>query len=99
MVFELLNDLGAKTNGNLFAMGGTTKSCVGMQIRADIHQKTIKVPAHPNSAFGSAILAASGHFGESVSSLLAMRFQSGTDCRFHGEYCEKYQQFRELCLG
>ena len=102
MVFELLNDLGAKTNGNLFAMGGTTKSCVGMQIRADIHQKTIKVPAHPNSAFGSAILAASGHFGESVSSLSSQMVEIFKEVEpiagFTGEYCEKYQQFRELCL-
>ena len=102
MVFELLNDLGAKTSGNLFAMGGTTKSCVGMQIRADIHQKTIKVPAHPNSAFGSAILAASGHFGESVSSLSSQMVEIFKEVEpiagFTGEYCEKYQQFRELCL-
>ena len=38
-------------------MGGTTSS-LGLQIRADTHQKILTIPANPNSAFGAAILAA-----------------------------------------
>ena len=50
----------------IFATGGAASSNLGLQIRADILQKSMHVPAHPHSAMGAAILAAAGYFNREV---------------------------------
>ena len=51
---------------NVFATGGATLSLLGLEVRADVLQKRVRVPAHPSSAMGAAILAAAGFHGEPV---------------------------------
>lgn len=49
--------------GDIYATGGGAKSDVWLQLRADVTGRTIHVPAYPESAFGAAVLAASGATG------------------------------------
>ena len=50
--YELLEKQGAIVGEKIFATGGAASSNLGLQIRADILQKSMHVPAHPNSAMG-----------------------------------------------
>ena len=97
MVFDLIRSLGGTAQGSLFAMGGTTKSSVGLQIRADVHQKILTIPANPNSAFGAAILAAAGYNHQSVAeaskSMVQLTRQIHPRSKFENFYKSKYQEF------
>ena len=66
LVYELLESLGAVVGDTIYATGGAAGSALGLQVRADLLQKRIAVPAHPNSALGAAVLAAAGFFERSV---------------------------------
>ena len=51
-------------NGKVvYATGGGARSDVWSQLRADVTGRTLHRPACPESAFGSAVLAAAGAFG------------------------------------
>ena len=69
MVFELLESLGGTVGDTIYATGGAAKSQLSLQIRADLLQKRISVPAHPNSAMGAAVLAAAGYHERPVGEL------------------------------
>ena len=64
--YELLETQGAIVGEKIFATGGAASSKLGLQIRADILQKSMHIPAHPHSAMGAAILAAAGSFNRGV---------------------------------
>ena len=64
--YELLEKYGAYVGQKIFATGGAASSNLGLQIRADILQKSMHIPAHPHSAMGAAILAAAGSFNRGV---------------------------------
>lgn len=66
LVFELIESLGGTVGENVFATGGATLSLLGLEVRANVLQKRVRVPAHPSSAMGAAILAAAGFHGEPV---------------------------------
>jgi D-ribulokinase len=53
--------LGADVHGPLTATGGATRSPVWTQLRADVLGRPVRVPRHPDSAVGMAILAAAGN--------------------------------------
>ena len=48
----------------VFATGGGSRSDVWTQLRADVTGRELRRPAHPGSAFGSAVLAASHLLGD-----------------------------------
>ena len=64
--YELLEKYGAYVGQKIFATGGAASSNLGLQIRADILQKSMHIPAHPHSAMGAAILAAAGYYNRGV---------------------------------
>ena len=51
---------GGSTRGDVFATGGGSRSDVWLQCRADVTGRAYHRPACPESAFGSAVLAAAG---------------------------------------
>lgn len=57
--YEVLAGLGATINGPLLTTGGATRSTVWTQIRADVLQRPLIVPAVTGADFGAAIIAAS----------------------------------------
>jgi sugar (pentulose or hexulose) kinase len=103
MIFDLLQQLGANTGGSLFAMGGTTQSILGLQIRADVQQKCIHIPAHPNSAFGAAILAAAGYrnqtVGETSKAMVKVVKEIEPRLNFEDYHENKYLGFQDICLS
>ncbi|MES2391834.1 MAG: FGGY-family carbohydrate kinase, partial [Acidobacteriota bacterium] len=59
LCFDYLSLLGAPTNGATSITGGATKSPYWNQLRADVLQRPLHIPASTEAAFGAAILAAS----------------------------------------
>jgi xylulokinase len=58
--YDVLKQLGAEVGGEIYVAGGATKAAAWLQIRADVLQKALLVPAVSGGAMGAAILAASG---------------------------------------
>jgi sugar (pentulose or hexulose) kinase len=52
--------LGGKVQGAIAATGGATRSAVWTQLRADVLGRAVRLPKHPETAVGMAIVAAAG---------------------------------------
>lgn len=65
LAYEVL-DQSAPSSGDVFATGGGSASDAWLQLRADVTGRTYHRPAHPDSAFGSAILAHAGGLGRDL---------------------------------
>ncbi|HWF74739.1 MAG TPA: FGGY family carbohydrate kinase [Solirubrobacteraceae bacterium] len=59
LCLDYLDALGAPTEGQLSLTGGATRSRYWCQLRADILGRAVRLPEHPDPAFGMAVLAAS----------------------------------------
>jgi sugar (pentulose or hexulose) kinase len=59
LCFDYLDRLGAPTDGELSLTGGATQSRYWCQLRADVLGRAVRLPEHPEPAFGMAVLAAS----------------------------------------
>lgn len=71
--FEVVKQLGAEIGNEIYVAGGTAKVEPWLQIRADVLQKTLLVPATSGGAMGAAILAAGGTvYGGMVAAARAM---------------------------
>ena len=66
LAYEVLEGLGATVGDTLYVVGGGTQSAAGLQIRADVLGKRLRVPEVPSGAMGAAILAARACAFESV---------------------------------
>jgi len=101
MSYELLGRLGAKVNGPIFATGGGASSTIGLQIRADVLQKSFHVPACPHSAMGAAILAAAGHneskVGDVAKHLVRIKKIIEPSSAMDSRRAEKFEQFQQKC--
>jgi xylulokinase len=64
--YEVLEGVTKTTGGEVFATGGGSRSDVWARCRADVAGRRIHRPAFPESAFGSAILAAAGARNEDL---------------------------------
>ena len=69
MVYELLESLGGTVGDTIYATGGSARSLLSLQVRANLLQKSLCVPSHPNSAMGAAVLAAAGFLERPVGEL------------------------------
>ena len=71
--YEVLDGVAGTAGGEVYGTGGGSRSDVWMQCRADVTGRTFHRPACPESAFGSAVLAAAGtHFGDVWAAVEAM---------------------------
>jgi len=57
--FDHLDLLGAPVDGDLTLTGGAARSAYWCRLRADVLGRPVILPAHPESALGAAVLAAS----------------------------------------
>jgi sugar (pentulose or hexulose) kinase len=101
LIYELIESLGGVVGENLFATGGATLSLLGLEVRAAVLQKRIRVPAHPNSVMGAAILAAAGFHEEPVGKwssrmVRILRTIEPSDSRM-SYYRDRLAIFREHC--
>ena len=61
--YDVLDSIAGTSGGAVYSTGGGSRSDVWMQLRADVTGRPLHRPACPESAFGSAVLAAAMHFG------------------------------------
>lgn len=89
----------APTGGAVYSTGGGSRSDVWTQCRADATGRLFHRPATPESAFGSAILAAAGaHFGdlgEAIRSMVRVERTFEPDQTRIAAYDDLYGQFVE----
>lgn len=92
--FEELAKLGANVKGIVATTGGGCRSDVWCQIRADVLQRDVVVPAHAESAVGAAILAYAGARGTSVSHATQALVREAKRFRPQRSLETTYQRFR-----
>jgi len=99
--YELLEQLGAEVGGRIYATGGAATSEIGLQIRADILQKSLHVPSHPHSAMGAAILAAAGFYqkkvGDVSKEMVSIKEVIEPSAMVDSLRKERLEKFRSLC--
>ncbi|MDG2488825.1 MAG: FGGY-family carbohydrate kinase [Roseibacillus sp.] len=101
MVFELIESLGGIVGGSVYATGGGARSRQSLQVRADLLSKSIKIPAHPHSAMGAAILAAAGFHHDPVGNwsrkMVKMAWVVEPRGGRENYYRDRFLEFKERC--
>ena len=101
LVFELIESLGGVVGEIVYATGGGSRSRRSLQVRADMLCKSIKIPAHPHSAMGAAILAAAGFHHDPVGSwsrrMVKMSQVVEPESGREGYYRDRFLEFRARC--
>jgi xylulokinase len=96
--YDVLKTLGAEVGDEIHAAGGATKAETWLQIRADILQKTLLVPATSGGAMGAAILAAGGTIykgmGPAAEAMVHIAKRVQPRAGFQAGYDDRYLRFR-----
>ncbi|MFT4541664.1 MAG: sugar (pentulose or hexulose) kinase [Planctomycetota bacterium] len=106
LAYERLDSVTAsepdRRQGAVFATGGGSASDVWMQLRSDVSGRRFHRPQCPESAFGSAVLAAANtlHDGlwQAMRSMLRTEASFHPDLNRHEQYSELFARFRERLL-
>lgn len=101
-IFEVLEGLGATRLQNVYVTGGAAKSETWLSVRASVLGVQLQRPAVAESAFGTAILAASGKLGGVSAATRAMVRPDVTidpDPGLRAAYEERYLRFRRACAA
>jgi len=101
LCYEVVESLGASLSDALYVAGGGTHSAAGLQIRADVLGKQLRVPDVPQGAMGAAILAARGcaytSVAEAVSEMVHCRRRVDPRPEFREAYGQRYGRFVAAC--
>ena len=95
--FDRMVSLGCELGDVIYTTGGACRSELWLKIRASILNKTLMVPEVVDAAMGSALLAASGHFGsleKAAESMIRYARTVEPDAVLAEKYEEIYQKFR-----
>ncbi len=97
--YETLDGVCATSGGEVYSTGGGSRSDIWMQCRADVTQRVLHRVSVPESAFGSAILAAAGTVFSSLDeATLAMAHRDRSfepDAGMAAHFAELYGRFRD----
>ncbi len=97
LAYAVIDQVAGTTGGEVYSTGGGSRSAVWMQCRADATGRVIHRPAYPESAFGSAVLAAAGTlFGqpwEAVSTMVRLDRSFPPQPQHRAAYDELYSRF------
>jgi len=92
--FEILEALGAETGGRLSISGGAVNSGPLNQIRADVLERELVVPAVTEGAFGMAVLVAATQSSMAAATQRMVRIaQTVSPARSFEEYSVQYERF------
>lgn len=92
--FDLLRQMGAPTHGRFTISGGAVKSDALNQMRADVLERELAVPAVTESAFGMAVLAASTYSSMKEATQRMVRIdRTITPKHAFSEYADQYDTF------
>jgi xylulokinase len=98
LCYRVLDEMTGNTSAEVFSTGGGSSSDVWMQCRADATNRTFHRPLCPESAFGSAVLAAVGAFGsglmQTVQEMVRIERSFSPDPRFRGRYDDLFGRFK-----
>jgi D-ribulokinase len=101
LCYAVLQELGAAVGDTLYVAGGGTNSPAGLQIRADILERRLRVPSVASGAMGAAILAARGcvfpTLAEATASMVHYRQVIEPRLANRPAYQERYQRFLAAC--
>jgi xylulokinase len=99
LAYDVMEDVSGTSGGDVFSTGGGSRSDIWMQCRADALGRVVHRPACPESAFGSAVLAAAGAATDSVphaiEEMVRIQKSFGPDPHKTEAYEGLFQQFRE----
>ncbi len=97
LAFERMEALGCAVGDTVYTTGGACRSALWLKIRASILNRELRVPEVVDAAMGSALLAASEHFGGLTRAANAMiRYTASVepDTALVPRYEEIYGKFR-----
>ncbi len=100
LCYEVLDRATGTDGGDIYATGGASRSDIWLQLRADVTGRRIHRPDCAESAFGSAVMAASAVWHDDV--WCAARDMVHIECAFEPdrsqsqEYEDRFLRFREL---
>jgi xylulokinase len=100
LAYETLIQLGATVNEAIYVTGGGTRSPVWLQIRANILNRPLLVPQHPEAAFGAAVLAGGATLYPDLVTATHAMVQTRQQIEPQAvaqRYAELYAQFLEEC--
>lgn len=101
LAYETVSALGAPVGGVIYATGGVTHSRAALQIRADVLQRELAVPAVPSAAMGAAILAARAaayaSVREAAQAMVRIAERVAPRPEFAAPYAERYALFVKAC--
>ena len=98
MAFDHMRALGCAVSDTIYTTGGACRSPLWLRIRASILDCRLKVPEVVDAAMGSALLAASAHFGaleSAAEQMIRYRTSVEPDPALRAPYAEIYARFRE----
>ncbi len=101
LAYQVVRDLGAPVGDTIYAAGGGTCSATGLQIRADVLGKRLRVPQTPAGAMGAAILAAraAGYDGVVEATKKMVHYRQTVEPRrsLAPAYEARYRRFLQAC--
>ncbi len=100
LAFERMMKLGCPVGDTIFATGGACRSDVWLKIRASILNRRLAVPRVVDAAMGSALLAASGHFGSlkaAAAAMISFDKEVEPESAWVAPYEEAYRAFEADC--
>lgn len=98
LAYETLESIGFEVGEKVFITGGGSKSALWSRIRASVLGKSLVKPAVTETAFGAAVLAASGGWyptlGEAAAQMVKIAETIEPEPAWAAAYENRYQQFR-----
>ena len=100
LAYDVLDTATAVAGGDIYATGGGANSAEWLQVRADVTGRAIHRPECPESAFGSAVLAASAVLYDDLwaaaAAMVRVERSFAPDEGRRAVYDERYWAFRKL---
>jgi len=100
--YERLEAVGVEIGNRIFSAGGAASSAVFSQLRANVTHRTVLRCAHPNAAFGAAILAAGtvlfgGDLGSAIRGMTRVIESLAPEPAKLPAFEQAYVHFRQAC--
>jgi sugar (pentulose or hexulose) kinase len=98
LCYQILEDITGQTSAEVFSTGGGSSSDVWSQCRADATNRTFHRPRCPESAFGTAVLAAAGlrhaSLAQAVQAMVRIDRSFSPDPRLRARYDDLFGRFQ-----
>jgi xylulokinase len=100
--YEIAAELGAECSGEVWTTGKGADIDPWLQVRADILDRTVCRAAHPESAYGAALVAAmnvwfDSSWEDTAAHLIRESFRCEPRSEYRGACNDQYFRFREVC--